>query len=65
MTTPLYQIGGQFYQMDALFSRFQQLGLVPFIRVEVEKEVASSSEYLKKLGEFFYSTVLVILAVPL
>lgn len=52
MTTPLYQIGGQFYQMDALFSRFQQLGLVPFIRVEVEKEVASSSEYLKKLGEF-------------
>ena len=52
MTTPLYQIGGQFYQMDALFSRFQQLGLVPFIRVEVEKEVASSSEYLKKLDEF-------------
>lgn len=52
ITTPLYQIGGQFYQMDALFSRFQQLGLVPFIRVEVEKEVASSSEYLKKLDEF-------------
>jgi beta-xylosidase/AraC-like DNA-binding protein len=52
MTTPLYQIGGQFYQMDVLFSRFQQLGLVPFIRVEVEKEVASSSEYLKKLDEF-------------
>ncbi|MBT2658890.1 helix-turn-helix domain-containing protein [Bacillus sp. ISL-18] len=52
MTTPLYQIGGQFYQMDALFTRFQQLGLVPFIRVEVEKEVESSSEYLKKLDEF-------------
>ncbi|MED1470084.1 helix-turn-helix domain-containing protein [Bacillus salipaludis] len=52
MTTPLYQIGGQFYQVDALFSLFQQLGLVPFIRVEVEKEVGSSSEYLKKLDEF-------------
>ncbi|MEH7096158.1 helix-turn-helix domain-containing protein [Neobacillus vireti] len=52
MTTPLYQIGGQFYQMDALFTRFQQLGLVPFIRVEIEKEVESSSEYLKKLDEF-------------
>ncbi|ULT57871.1 helix-turn-helix domain-containing protein [Neobacillus drentensis] len=52
MTTPLYQIGGQFYQMDALFTRFQQLGLVPFIRVEVEKEVERSSEYLKKLDEF-------------
>ena len=52
MTTPLYQIGGQFYQMDALFTRFLQLGLVPFIRLEVEKEVDSSSEYLKKLDEF-------------
>ncbi|MBM7655763.1 helix-turn-helix domain-containing protein [Neobacillus cucumis] len=52
MTTPLYQIGGQFYQMDALFTRFQQLGLVPFIRVEVEREVVSSSEYLRKLDEF-------------
>jgi beta-xylosidase len=52
MTTPLYQIGGKFYQLDALLSRFLQLGLVPFIRVEVEKEVESSSEYLKKLDEF-------------
>jgi beta-xylosidase/AraC-like DNA-binding protein len=52
MTTPLYQIGGQFYQMDALFSHFQQLGLVPFIRVEFEKEVTVSHEYLKKLDEF-------------
>jgi beta-xylosidase/AraC-like DNA-binding protein len=57
MTTPLYQIGGQFYQMDTLFNRFRQLGLIPFIRVEVEKEVASGSEYLKKLDEFLQHSV--------
>ncbi|WP_350346312.1 helix-turn-helix domain-containing protein [Heyndrickxia faecalis] len=52
MTTPLYQIGGQFYQMDALLNSFQRLGLVPFIRVEVEKEAADSAGYLKKLDAF-------------
>lgn len=38
--------------MDALLNSFQRLGLVPFIRVEVEKEAADSAGYLKKLDAF-------------
>ncbi|WP_182917051.1 helix-turn-helix domain-containing protein [Bacillus sp. PK3_68] len=57
ITHPLLQTGGQFYQIHALFSRFRKLGLVPFIRVEFEKEVASSSDYIKMLAEFLQQSV--------
>lgn len=56
-TTPLLQTGGKFYQISALFSRFHKLGLVPFIRVEFEKEVKSSSNYIKLLEEFLQHSV--------
>lgn len=57
ITTPLFQTGGKFYQINALFTRMRQLGLVPFIRVEFEKEVEISSEYLKLLDEFLQHSI--------
>ncbi|PTY77598.1 hypothetical protein B5V89_14205 [Heyndrickxia sporothermodurans] len=57
ITTHLLQTGGQFYQINTLFNSFRQLGLVPFIRVEFEKEVERSSDYIKMLGEFLQQSV--------
>ncbi|KYD07925.1 hypothetical protein B4102_0559 [Heyndrickxia sporothermodurans] len=57
ITTHLLQTGGQFYQINTLFNSFRQLGLAPFIRVEFEKEVERSSDYIKMLGEFLQQSV--------
>lgn len=57
ITNPQLQIGGDFYHINVLFSRFQKLGLVPFIRVEFEKEVESSSNYVQLLAEFLQQSV--------
>ena len=55
--TPLLQNNGLFYLIDGLFSRFQNLGLVPFISVEFEKEVAGNPDYFVKLNEFLQHSV--------
>ncbi|CRK84611.1 helix-turn-helix domain-containing protein [Neobacillus massiliamazoniensis] len=57
ITAPLFETGGLFYSIDAVISRFQKLGLIPFIRVEFEKEIVSSHDYLNRLGEFLKHSV--------
>ncbi|WP_185151507.1 helix-turn-helix domain-containing protein [Peribacillus simplex] len=54
---PLLQIGGPYYKIDALFNEFQRLGLIPFISVEIEKEVVSCPDYIKMLDEFLQHAV--------
>ncbi|MED3986600.1 helix-turn-helix domain-containing protein [Peribacillus simplex] len=54
---PLLQIGGPYYKIDALFNAFQRLGLIPFISVEIEKEVVSCPDYIKMLDEFLQHAV--------
>ncbi|MBO1000883.1 helix-turn-helix domain-containing protein [Bacillus sp. SD075] len=54
---PLLQIGGPYYKIVALFNEFQRLGLIPFIRVEFEKEVVSCQDYIKMLDEFLQHAV--------
>ncbi|MGE7906590.1 helix-turn-helix domain-containing protein [Peribacillus sp. NPDC094092] len=54
---PLLQIGGPYYKIDALFNEFQRLGLVPFISVDIEKEVVSCPGYLKMLDDFLRHAV--------
>ncbi|ASS96808.1 helix-turn-helix domain-containing protein [Peribacillus simplex] len=54
---PLLQIGGPYYKIDALFNEFQKLGLIPFISVEIEKEVVSCPDYIKMLDEFLQHAV--------
>ncbi|WP_185152152.1 helix-turn-helix domain-containing protein [Peribacillus simplex] len=54
---PLLQIGGPYYKIDALFNEFQKLGLIPFISVEIEKEVVSCPVYIKMLDEFLQHAV--------
>ncbi|WP_185150839.1 helix-turn-helix domain-containing protein [Peribacillus simplex] len=55
---PLLQIGGPYYKIDALFNEFQRLGLIPFISVEIEKEVVSCPDYIKMLDEFLQHAVI-------
>lgn len=57
ITGPLLQIGGEFYTITTLFTRFQQLALAPFISVEFEKEVVNSTDYLQKFHQFLQYSV--------
>ncbi|WP_202190648.1 helix-turn-helix domain-containing protein [Bacillus sp. BA3] len=54
---PFLQIGGPYYKIDALFNEFQRLGLIPFISVEIEKEVVSSPDYIRMLDDFLQHAV--------
>jgi AraC-like DNA-binding protein len=58
ITTPLLQSGGKFYRITGLLDLFKKLGLVPFIRVEFEKEVVNNTEYLQMLQEFLQHNVI-------
>ncbi|MEC0344023.1 helix-turn-helix transcriptional regulator [Peribacillus castrilensis] len=55
----IMQIGGPDYKIDALFNEFQRLGLIPFISVEFEKEVVSSSDYIRMLEDFLQHAVFI------
>ncbi|TDL92474.1 helix-turn-helix domain-containing protein [Vibrio vulnificus] len=54
---PFLQIGGPYYKIDALFNEFQRLGLIPFISVEIEKEVVSIPDYIRMLDDFLQHAV--------